>query len=165
MIGLIWAQTTSGVIGRDNTIPWRVPEDMARFKDTTMGHPVVMGRLTWESLPPKFRPLAGRTNIVVTRQDGWSADGARTAHGIEQALEVAGDTAWVMGGSQIYTAAMPFADLLSVTEIDADIEGDAFAPTIGNETIGNEWVIGDEGDWHISEKSGLRYRFLTYVRG
>ncbi|PTR30552.1 dihydrofolate reductase [Rhodococcus sp. OK519] len=160
MIGLIWGQTTAGVIGRDNTIPWRVPEDMAHFKDITMGHPVVMGRLTWDSLPPKFRPLPGRRNIVVTRQDGWHADGVDTAHGIEQALTLVGDTAWVMGGSQIYTAAMPFADLLSVTEIDVDVEGDAFAPTIGD-----EWVIGDEGDWRISEKSGLRYRFLTYVRG
>ncbi|WP_420881437.1 dihydrofolate reductase [Rhodococcus sp. (in: high G+C Gram-positive bacteria)] len=160
MIGLIWGQTTAGVIGRDNTIPWRVPEDMAHFKDTTMGHPVVMGRLTWDSLPPRFRPLPGRRNIVVTRQDGWIADGVETARGIEQALSLAGDTAWVMGGSQIYTAAMPFADLLAVTEIDADIEGDAFAPAIGD-----EWVVGDEGDWHISEKSGLRYRFLTYVRG
>ncbi|GAB2656516.1 dihydrofolate reductase [Prescottella soli] len=160
MIGLIWGQTTAGVIGRDNTIPWRVPEDMAHFKDTTMGHPVVMGRLTWDSLPSRFRPLPGRRNIVVTRQDGWAADGVETAHGVEQALSLAGDTAWVIGGSQIYTAAMPFADLLSVTEIDAEIEGDAFAPTIGD-----EWVVGDEGDWHISEKSELRYRFLTYVRG
>ncbi|WP_430331288.1 dihydrofolate reductase [Rhodococcus sp. ACT016] len=160
MIGLIWGQTTAGVIGRDNTIPWRVPEDMAHFKDTTMGQPVVMGRLTWDSLPTKFRPLPGRRNIVVTRQDGWSADGVETAHGVEQALELAGDTAWVIGGSQIYTAAMPFADLLVVTEIDADVEGDAFAPTVGD-----EWVIGDEGDWHISEPSGLRYRFLTHVRG
>lgn len=160
MIGLIWGQTTAGVIGRDNTIPWRIPEDMARFKDTTMGHPVVMGRLTWDSLPPRFRPLPGRRNIVVTRQDDWFADGAETAHGIEQALALAGDTAWVMGGTQIYTAAMPFADLLAVTEIDADIEGDAFAPAIGD-----EWTAGDVGDWLISEKSGLRYRFLTYVRG
>ncbi|MDH6676341.1 dihydrofolate reductase [Rhodococcus sp. LBL1] len=160
MIGLIWGQTTAGVIGLDNTIPWRIPEDMAHFKDITMGHPVVMGRLTWDSLPPRFRPLPGRRNIVVTRQEGWAADGAETANGVEQALTLAGDTAWVAGGSQIYTAAMPFADLLSVTEIDADIEGDAFAPEIGA-----EWVVGDEGDWHISEKSGLRYRFLTYVRG
>ncbi|MGF7121475.1 dihydrofolate reductase [Rhodococcus sp. AG1013] len=160
MIGLIWGQTTAGVIGRDNTIPWRVPEDMAHFKDTTMGHPVVMGRLTWDSLPPKFRPLPGRRNIVVTRQSGWTTAGAETANGIEEALALVGDTAWVVGGTQIYTAAMPFADLLSVTEIDADIEGDAFAPEIGD-----EWVVGDTGDWHISEKSGLRYRFLTYVRG
>lgn len=159
MIGLIWAQTTAGVIGRDNTIPWRVPEDMARFKETTMGHPVVMGRLTWDSLPARFRPLPGRRNIVITRQDDWAAPGVETARGIEQAVELAGDTAWVIGGSQIYTAAMPFADLLAVTEIETDVEGDAFAPTIGD-----EWVVGDEGDWHISEQSGLRYRFLTYVR-
>ncbi|MCL2536370.1 MAG: dihydrofolate reductase, partial [Nocardiaceae bacterium] len=101
----------------------------------------------------------GRRNIVVTLQDGWAADGVETAHGVEQALTLAGDTAWVMGGSQIYTAAISFADLLSVTEIEADIDGDAFAPTISD-----EWTLGDEGDWHISGASGLRYRFLTYVR-
>ncbi|RVW06355.1 dihydrofolate reductase [Rhodococcus spongiicola] len=159
MIGLIWGQTLAGVIGKDNAIPWRIPEDMSHFKETTLGHPVVMGRLTWDSLPSRFRPLPGRRNIVITRQEEWSAEGALTAHGIEEALTLAGDTAWVMGGSQIYTAAMPFADLLSVTEIDADIDGDAFAPKIGG-----EWVVGDEGDWRISDPSGLRYRFLTYVR-
>ncbi|WP_305094147.1 dihydrofolate reductase [Prescottella sp. R16] len=159
MIGLIWAQTLGGVIGRDNAIPWRIPEDMAHFRETTAGRPVVMGRRTWESLPPRFRPLPGRRNIVITRQDGWVADGAETAGGIEPALELAGDTAWVMGGSQIYTAALPFADLLVVTDIDADIDGDAYAPAIDD-----GWVVGDDGDWHISEPSGLRYRFRTYVR-
>ncbi|QBJ97494.1 dihydrofolate reductase [Rhodococcus sp. ABRD24] len=159
MIGLIWGQTIAGVIGRDNTIPWRIPEDMAHFKDATMGHPVIMGRRTWDSLPPRFRPLTGRRNIVVTRQPGWSADGAEPADGIEAALALAGNTAWVIGGTQIYTAAMPFADLLSVTEIDAEIEGDAYAPAVGD-----DWVVGDADDWRISEKSGLRYRFVSYVR-
>ncbi|PRC48787.1 dihydrofolate reductase, partial [Mycobacterium sp. ITM-2017-0098] len=75
-LGMIWAQSSSGVIGRDNGIPWRVPEDMARFKEITMGHTVIMGRLTWESLPAKFRPLPGRRNVVVTRQADYTADGA-----------------------------------------------------------------------------------------
>ena len=75
-VGLIWAQSTSGVIGRDNGIPWRLPEDQARFKELTMGHTVVMGRLTWESLPAKVRPLPGRRNVVVTRQADYVADGA-----------------------------------------------------------------------------------------
>ena len=79
-VGLIWAQTRGGVIGRDNAIPWRVPEDMALFQRITAGHPVVMGRRTWDSLPARFRPLADRRNIVITRQPDWSADGAeRTA--------------------------------------------------------------------------------------
>ncbi|WP_137723468.1 dihydrofolate reductase [Prescottella subtropica] len=159
MVGLIWAQTLAGVIGQDNTIPWRIPEDMAHFRNTTAGSPVVMGRRTWDSLPPKFRPLPGRRNIVVTRQAEWSVDGAETAHGVEHALELAGDTAWVMGGSQIYTAALPFADRLVVTEIDAAIDGDAYAPEIGA-----GWVVRDDGDWRVSEASGLRYRFRTYVR-
>lgn len=159
MVGLIWAQTVEGVIGRDNTIPWRIPEDTAHFKETTLGHPVVMGRRTWESLPPRFRPLPGRRNVVVTRQGGWSDDGAETAHSVEHALDLAGDSAWVIGGSQIYTAALPFANELVVTEIDADIAGDAVAPPIGD-----EWAVGDDGDWRISEPSGLRYRFRRYVR-
>jgi dihydrofolate reductase len=85
-LGLIWAQSTSGVIGRANGIPWRLPEDQARFKELTMGHTVVMGRLTWESLPAKVRPLPGRKNVVVTRQAGYAADGATVVGGLDEAL-------------------------------------------------------------------------------
>ena len=86
-LGLIWAQSTSGVIGRDNGIPWRLPEDQARFKELTMGHTVVMGRLTWESLPAKVRPLPGRRNVVVTRQAEYVADGATVVGGLDEALD------------------------------------------------------------------------------
>lgn len=157
-IGLIWAQTPKGIIGRDNTIPWRVPEDMAHFKDVTWGHPVVMGRRTWDSLPPRFRPLAGRRNIVVTRQPEWAADGAERAGSLQQALELAGDgPVWVAGGGEIYRAAMPLATELMVTEVDADVDGDTLAPVIDP-----EWQANDE-PWQEST-TGLRYRFRRYLR-
>ncbi|GAA5090051.1 dihydrofolate reductase [Nocardia iowensis] len=159
-IGLIWAQTPDGVIGFQNTIPWRVPEDMANFKKVTMGHPVVMGRRTWDSLPPKFRPLAGRRNIVVTRQTDWAAEGAERAASVAEALALGDqDTVWVMGGGEIYRAAMDFATDLLVTEVDTTVEGDAYAPPIGP-----EWTADDTAPWHESS-TGLRYRTRRYTRG
>jgi dihydrofolate reductase len=157
-IGLIWAQTTAGVIGRDGGIPWRIPEDTAHFVAVTMGCPVVMGRKTWDSLPARFRPLSGRRNIVVTRQPDWAADGATRAGSLQDAMQMStGDQVWIMGGGQLYAAAMPLADRLVVTEIDADIDGDSFAPAIDD-----RWAAADT-PWLTSEPSGLRYRFLEYL--
>ena len=156
-VNLIWAQSSSGVIGRDNAIPWRVPEDMARFKELTMDHTVIMGRLTWESLPAKFRPLPGRRNVVVSRQAGYRAEGADVVGSLEDAPL---DDAWVIGGSQIYGLALPLATRCEVTEVDVDLrleDVDALAPVLDD-----SW-IGTEGDWHDSS-SGLRYRFYSYVR-
>jgi dihydrofolate reductase len=157
-IGLIWAQSTSGVIGRDGGIPWRLPEDQARFKALTMAHTVVMGRLTWESLPAKVRPLPGRRNVVVTRQADYMADGAEVVTMLEDALT--GDETWVIGGEQIYALALPIATRCEVTEIEVDLprdDGDAVAPVL------NEAWVGIEGDW-LTSSSGLRYRFFSYVR-
>ncbi|MFD6393135.1 dihydrofolate reductase [Nocardia sp. NPDC060259] len=157
-INLIWAQTADGVIGVDNTIPWRLPEDMANFRDTTMGHPVIMGRRTWDSLPASFRPLAGRRNIVVTRQTDWAAEGAERAGSLPDALAIAGDVdVWVAGGGEIYRAALPLATSLLVTEVDTTVDGDAFAPAIGP-----EWHA-PETPWRES-KTGLRYRIRHYTR-
>ncbi len=156
-LGLIWAQSTSGVIGRDNAIPWRVPEDMARFKELTMGHTVIMGRITWESLPAKFRPLPGRRNVVVSRQAGYPADGAEVVGSLEDAPL---DDAWVIGGSQIYGLALPLATRCEVTEVDVDLrmeDEDALAPVL------DESWIGTEGNWQDSS-SGLRYRIFSYLR-
>lgn len=134
-VRLVWAQGHDGAIGRDNTIPWHVPEDMARFKELTIGYPVIMGRKTWDSLPARFRPLPGRVNIVVTRDDGWSADGAVRARSVDDALVLAdGEPVSVIGGAEIYRAMMPRATELTITEIDVDVDGaDAFAPPIGPE--------------------------------
>ncbi|TYQ11327.1 UNVERIFIED_ORG: dihydrofolate reductase [Gordonia westfalica J30] len=164
-VRLVWAQGREvagkgAAIGRDNTIPWRVPEDMARFKEKTLGNAVVMGRKTWDSLPPKFRPLPGRTNIVVTRNPEWFADGALTARTIDEALSLAdGDTVGVIGGGEIYQLAMQYATELCVTEIDVDVPGaDAFAPEIGP-----EWTVADKGEWQTST-TGTAYRFVDYTR-
>jgi dihydrofolate reductase len=157
-VGLIWAQSSSGVIGRDNGIPWRLPEDQARFKELTLGHTVVMGRLTWESLPQKVRPLPGRRNVVVTRQADYMAEGATVVGGLDEAL--ADDENWVIGGAQIYALALPAATRCEVTEIEIDLprqDDDAVAPVLDG-----TWV-GSAGDWLIST-SGLRYRFHTYLR-
>ena len=104
-MGLIWAQSPSGVIGRAGGIPWRLPEDLARFKELTMGHTVVMGRLTWESLPRKVRPLPGRRNVVLTRQADYMAEGATVVRSLDEALT--DDETWVIGGEQIYALALP----------------------------------------------------------
>ncbi|BBY60157.1 dihydrofolate reductase [Mycolicibacterium sarraceniae] len=156
-VGLIWAQSTSGVIGRDGGIPWHLPEDLARFKDVTMGHTVVMGRRTWESLPAKVRPLPGRRNVVLTRQADYMAPGATVVGWLE---EVDDPEAWVIGGSEIYHLALPLATRCEVTEVEIDLrleDDDALAPML------DESWIGTTGDWHDSS-SGLRYRFHHFMR-
>ena len=156
-VGLIWAQSTSGVIGRDGAIPWHLPEDLARFKTLTMGHTVVMGRRTWDSLPARFRPLPGRRNIVLTRNSGFEAPGAEVFGSIDDAID---DQTWVIGGSEIYHLALPAATRCEVTEVDIDLrleDDDALAPVL------DESWIGTSGDWHDST-SGLRYRFHSFLR-
>ncbi|MDX1883194.1 dihydrofolate reductase [Mycolicibacterium sp. 120270] len=157
-LGLIWAQSPSSVIGRAGGIPWRVPEDQARFKELTMGHTVVMGRLTWESLPSKVRPLPGRRNVVVTRQADYMAEGATVVGSLDEALNQ--DEAWVIGGEQIYALALPAATRCEVTEVDIDLrreDGDAVAPVL------DESWVGTAGEW-LTSSSGLRYRFHSYTR-
>ena len=156
---LIFARARNGVIGHNNTLPWHLPEDLAHFKQTTLGQPVVMGRKTWESLPPKFRPLPGRTNIVVTRQADWQAEGAVVVHSIEEALQHCPSDAqvWVIGGAEVYAQAMHLATRAVVTEIDADFEGDAFAPQFDSawqETQRNTHVAAN----------GLRYSLVHWAR-
>lgn len=158
MVSLIWAQSTSGIIGRANGIPWRLPEDQARFRELTMGHTVVMGRLTWESLPAKVRPLPGRRNVVVTRQADFVAAGAEVVSELEAALSD-GD-AWVIGGAQIYAPALPLATRCEVTEVEIDLrreDDDAVAPVL------DEHWVGVAGDW-LTSAAGLRYRFFSYLR-
>jgi dihydrofolate reductase len=157
-VGLIWAQSTSGVIGRGGAIPWRLPEDQARFKDITIGRTVVMGRLTWESLPEKVRPLPGRKNVVLTRQADYMADGAHVVPTLQDALTE--DITWVIGGEQIYSLALPIATRCEVTEVDIDLpihDGDAVAAVLDD-----GWV-STAGEW-LTSSTGLRYRFLSYVR-
>jgi dihydrofolate reductase len=168
-VALIAAVARNGVIGKDNTLLWKLPEDMAFFKRTTFGNPVIMGRKTWESIPPRFRPLQGRTNIVVTRQAGWSANGAQVAHGFEEALEMAlesvaanphGLRAFVIGGAELYALALPHADELVLTEIDRDFEGDARFP----EWSHNHFVETSREKHHAAAPNDFDFAFVAYRR-
>jgi dihydrofolate reductase len=157
-VGLIWAQSASGVIGRNGAIPWRLPEDLARFKRLTMGHTVVMGRLTWQSLPIRVRPLPGRRNVVLTRQADFMANGAEVMSSFDDA--VTNDETWVIGGAQIYRLALPVATRCEVTEVDVELvrgDGDALAPVL------DESWAGGATEW-LTSASGLRYRFASYRR-
>ena len=154
---LILARASNGVIGKDGGLPWHLPEDIAHFRRTTSGHPVIMGRKTWDSLPSKFRPLPGRTTLVVTRQPDWHSPGALRAASLPDALALcpAGSDAWVIGGAEIYTQALPLAHTAVVTEIGAEFEGDAHAPQFGphwRETAREAHTAA----------SGLAFSFVTY---
>lgn len=160
MITLIAAVARNGVIGKDNALPWHLPEDLKHFKQLTTGHTVIMGRKTWESLPERFRPLPGRLNIVVTRNAGYVAPGATVVTSLEAAQKVGagGTPLFVIGGAELYAHALPLAQRLELTEIDAQIVGDAYFPRI------------DRGQWREIERrpglsaAGLGYAFVTYER-
>jgi dihydrofolate reductase len=156
-LGMIWAQAQNGVIGIGGVMPWHVPEDMAHFKQLTLGHPVIMGRRTWESIPPRFRPLDGRRNIVITSDPSRVDAPAEVAPDPAAALALAAGTeAWVIGGGRLYAELLPHADVLEVTEIAGDFDGDTFAPELGD-----EWAVTAETPWAVS-RGGAQYRFLTY---
>ncbi|RWZ51639.1 dihydrofolate reductase [Labedella phragmitis] len=162
MLGLIWAQARDAVIGRDGGMPWHVPEDMAHFKAVTVGTTVVMGRRTWESFPDRFRPLPHRRNIVLTRDAGWAADGAEHAASLDEALELTGsDDVWVIGGGVLYAEAIHRADVIELTELDLEVDGDTRAPAIGP-----EWTtvaVEPDSGWSTS-RTGVPYRFLRLER-
>ncbi|MFL0800649.1 MAG: dihydrofolate reductase [Agarilytica sp.] len=130
-LAMVVAVAQNGVIGKDNALPWRLPRDLQYFKATTMGHPIIMGRLTYESIG---RPLPGRTNIVVTRQEAWSADGVEVVHSLPAAIECAeklnAEKEWVMliGGANLYKQALILCERLYLTEVHADVDGDAYFP-------------------------------------
>jgi len=159
-VSLVAAVARGGVIGRDGGIPWRIPEDMTRFRELTTGHAVVMGRRTWESLPDQFRPLPGRDNVVVTRNPDWSAQGADRAGSVEDALELldSAPRVFVIGGGEIYAAALPFADEFLLTEIDAAIEGDTVFPAWNRDEFDEV-----ERRERVTE-GGTPFAFVRYVR-
>jgi dihydrofolate reductase len=160
-VALIWAQARDGVIGADGALPWHLPEDLKLFRAMTTGSTVVMGRRTWESLPERFRPLPGRTNVVLTSDPHWAAEGAQRAASVGDVL-AAHESLWVIGGGTVYAAFLPHADRLVVTEVDVLVAGDTWAPAIGA-----EWrrsARTPEEGWSTST-SGLRYAVSEYVRG
>ena len=156
-INLIYARAANGVIGKDGVMPWHLPEDLAHFKQLTPGSPVIMGRKTWDSLPPKFRPLPGRSNIVITRQADWQAEGAQRADSLQHALRLGAPAPelWIIGGAQIYALAEPLANRAEVTEIAQDFAGDALAPALGA-----RWVQTAR-QAHVSA-GGMKFSFVTY---
>lgn len=135
-LSLIVAASDNGCIGRDGDLPWRLPEDLKRFKQVTMGKPIIMGRKTYESIG---RPLPGRTNIVVTRQPGYEAPGCSVVHSLAEALQVAAsdpaEEAFVIGGAALYADALPQADVLHLTRVHAIVEGDVYLPPVPWETF------------------------------
>jgi dihydrofolate reductase len=158
-IVLIVAAAANGVIGRDGSIPWRLPEDMRRFKALTMGHPIVMGRKTWDSFPKK--PLPGRSNIVVTHQPDWREEGAVAAASPQEAIRVAAAenaAIFVIGGAEIYRAILPVATRIELTEIHQAFDGDAHFPALDTAA----WRETAREDHATPE--GLRYSFVTLVR-
>jgi len=129
MLRMVWAQSRGGVIGVDGALPWHLPEDLRLFRALTLGATVVMGRRTWESLPPRFRPLPGRRNVVLssTLQD---VTGAEVVRSVDEVLALGTDL-WVIGGGALYAALLPHADEVVVTEVRADLPGDTWAPQLG----------------------------------
>ena len=159
-LSIVAAVARGGVIGRDNAIPWRIPEDARHFRLLTMGYPVVMGRRTWESLPDGYRPLPGRRNVVLSRDPGWHAKGAEHAGSLAEALRMLDGTrqVFVIGGADVYAAALPTADELLLTEIDADVEGDTLFPPFradGFEETSRERLVSEVG---------VPLSFVTYTR-
>ena len=160
---LIAAVARGRAIGRGNTLPWHLPEDLKHFRATTLGAPVIMGRRTWDSLPARFRPLPGRRNIVVTRDAAWQAEGALRAANLAEARAAAGEAprSFVIGGGELYHSALPLADELLLTELDLDVpEADVFFPdwqAAGFEAIHRE-------PHQAAAPNDFGFAFVTYRR-
>lgn len=155
---MIVAMSKDNSIGKNGEIPWHLPEDLQHFKKLTMGHPVIMGRKTWESLP--FKPLKGRRNMVVSRNPEYEAPGAEIFTSVEEAIAacVSDEAPFIIGGEQIYKIAMPFATRLIITEVDVKItDADAFFPVIEE----GMWQLTDSSD-ALQSKSGLEYCIKQY---
>jgi dihydrofolate reductase len=163
-ISIIVAVTENNVIGRNNDLPWHLPTDMKYFKDTTMGHCVVMGRKNFESIPPKYSPLVGRTNIVVTRQKDYNAEGAVVVNSIDAAIEFSKSRneteCFITGGGEIFAQTIELCDRIYLTRIHATIEGDVHFPEVDM----NVWKEISRKDVSPDEKNNYPFSFLVYER-
>jgi dihydrofolate reductase len=161
-IVLIAAVAANGVIGRGNALVFRHPLDVKHFRDTTMGASVIMGRKTWESLPARFRPLPGRRNLVVTRQGGYSAEGAETAASLDAALALSADAprVFVIGGGELYAQALPRAQRLEITEVQAALDGDVHFPAIDPAL----WLAAERHSPELDARAAPPFAFVTYRR-
>ena len=158
MISMIWAMGKNNELGCKNRMPWYLPSDFAYFKKVTLGKPVIMGRKTFESIG---KPLAGRTNIVITRDTGYRPEGCITVDSIEKAKTcISEEEAFIIGGAEIYKAFLPLADRLYITEIDSEFEADAFFPKIDY----SQWKLISAEPGIRDEKNPFDYKFLVYER-
>ena len=159
LVSIIVAASTNKVIGAGGNLPWKISDDLKRFKRLTMGKPIVMGRLTWDSIG---RPLPGRQNIIITRQRDFSATGCDIVDTPAAALRLANDAEEVMiiGGSQIYDLFLSKAGRIYLTRVHAEIEGDAYFPDIDD----NEWALVERESHGASEANEFAFDFLTYER-
>jgi dihydrofolate reductase len=158
MIAIVVAHSSNRVIGRDGELPWRLPSDLRRFRELTSGHTVLMGRRTFESLPDAFRPLPERRNLVLSADPSYRAEGAEVFGTLQEALAACEGDCFVIGGEVTYRDALPLCERLYATEIEAEIDGDAFFPEL------------DPGEWSLVEEAGaqveneLGFAFRTYER-
>lgn len=164
IVSLVAAVARNFVIGKDNDLPWRLPDDMKFFMDTTKGHYVILGRKNYESLPKKFRPLPDRTNVVITRQKNYEAQGALIVHSIEEALNIAAlnreSEAMVIGGADIYTLALPLADRLYITEVNAVVDGDVYFPKFDK----SKWKEISRVHHHADDRHAHSFDFVVYEK-
>ena len=156
-VAIVAAVARNGVIGHRNRMPWHLPEDLRRFRQLTLGHAVIMGRRTFESIG---KPLAGRNNIVVTRSPDWTRAGCHAAHSLETALAAVHERedAFVIGGAQIYALALPVASRLYISEIERDFEGDAFFPEFDR----SRWREVSRESRVLDGAGGFSYHFVAY---
>lgn len=164
IVSLIAALTKNRVIGRNNDLPWHLPDDMKYFMQTTKGHHVIMGRKNYDSIPEKFRPLPNRTNIVVTRQKELVAPNCTVVHLLQDALDIAQhageEEVFIIGGSAIYQLGMPFAQRLYLTEIDAELPGDTYFPRIDQ----SQWVQVSRKPHAADARHAYAFEFVIYER-
>ena len=158
-ISIVVAMASNGVIGRDNELPWHLPADLQHFKETTMGKPILMGRKTWESIG---RPLPGRTNIVITRDTAYRAEGCVVVNSIDAALEASSgqDEVMVIGGAEFYRQVLPLADTIYLTRIHATISGDTCFPELNVA----DWREVERSDHAADEKNPHDYSFIRLDR-
>ena len=160
-VTLIYARSNNGIIGNKGKLPWHLPEDMAHFKQMTMDGIVIMGHRTWESLSVQGRPLPGRINLVLTRQKNYLTDAGIPCNSLERAIKTCAEMErdlWVIGGAEVYAAAVPYATHAVVTEIHVEYVGDAYAPTLGV-----DWVE-TQRDNRVSQKENIRFDYVYYTK-
>ncbi len=161
IVSLIVAVSSNNVIGKDNKLPWHLPNDLKYFKNTTWAMPIIMGRKTYESIG---KPLPGRTNIVISRNGDWKADGVESVQSLDMAIEVAHKLQvkelFIIGGAEIFNASLPLARKIYLTRIHEEIEGDVFFPNVNEE----KWNLISNRDCESDDKNGYKHSFQVWER-